>query len=47
MEIGIMGRHERGGAMMTKEQIIPGLIDCLAQQLHSGMGHMQEKYYIC
>ena len=30
---------------MTKEQIITGLIDCLEQQLHSGMGHMQEKYY--
>ena len=30
---------------MTKEQIITGLIDCLEQQLHSGMGHMQNKYY--
>jgi hypothetical protein len=40
-----MGRGERGGAMMTKEQIITGLIDCLEQRLHGGMGHMQEKYY--
>ena len=40
-----MGREERGGAMMTKEQIITGIIGCLDQQLHSGMGHMQDKYY--
>ena len=31
--------------MMTKEQIITGIIDCLDHQLHSGMGHMQDKYY--
>jgi hypothetical protein len=36
---------ERGGAIMTKEQIITGLIDCLDHQLNSGMGHMQDKYY--
>jgi hypothetical protein len=30
---------------MTKEQIITGLIDCLDHQLHSSMGHMQDKYY--
>jgi hypothetical protein len=40
-----MGRDERGGAMMTKEQIITGIIDCLDHQLHGGMGHMQDKYY--
>jgi hypothetical protein len=40
-----MGRDVRGGVMMTKEQIITGLIDCLEQQLHSGIGHMQNKYY--
>ena len=28
--------------MMTKEQIITGIIDCLDHQLHSGMGHMQD-----
>ena len=31
--------------MMTKEQIITGLIDCLEQRLHGGMGHLHEKYY--
>lgn len=40
-----MGQDERGGAMMTKEQIITGIIDCLDHQLHGGMGHMQDKYY--
>ena len=40
-----MGREERGGAMMTKEQIITGIIDWLDHQLHNGMGHMQDKYY--
>jgi len=40
-----MGRDERGEAMMTKEQIITGIIDCLDHQLHGGMGHMQDKYY--
>jgi hypothetical protein len=40
-----MGREERGEAMMTKEQIIAGIIDCLDHQLCSAMGHMQDKYY--
>ena len=31
--------------MMTKEQIITGIIDYLDHQLHGGMGHMQDKYY--
>ena len=31
--------------MMTKEQIITGIIDWLDHQLHNGMGHMQDKYY--
>jgi hypothetical protein len=40
-----MGWEERGEAMMTKEQIIAAIIDCLDHQLCSAMGHMQDKYY--
>jgi len=40
-----MGQDERGKAMMTKEQIITSIIDCLDHQLNGGMGHMQDKYY--